>query len=70
VSTLSTFADSDFSGATGCCIRKTLKYELVASPLVVQVSGTKENAVSIAILPSKWLFRGAQSSQTWSDTNA
>jgi hypothetical protein len=32
--------------------------------------GTKENAVSIAILPSKWLFRGAQSSQTWSDTNA
>jgi len=61
---------NDFSGATGCGIRKTLKYELVASPLVVQVSGTKENAVWIAILPCKWLFRGAQSSQTWSDTNA
>ena len=39
---------------------QNLEYELVASPLVVQVSGTKENAVSIAILPSKWLFRGAK----------
>jgi hypothetical protein len=61
---------NDFSGATGCGIRKTSKYELVASPLVVQVSGTKENVASMAILPSKWRFRGAQSSQTWSDTNA
>jgi hypothetical protein len=43
-----------FSGATDCDgIRKTMKYELSASPFVLQVSGTKENVVSIAILPTE-----------------
>jgi hypothetical protein len=43
-----------FSGATDCDgIRKTMKYELAASPFVLQVSGTKEGAISIAILPSE-----------------
>jgi hypothetical protein len=43
-----------FSGATDCDgIRKTVKYELSASPFVVQVSGIRENSVSIAILPSE-----------------
>ena len=42
-----------FSGATDCDgIRKTMKYELAAQPFVLQVSGAKENAISIAILPS------------------
>ena len=42
-----------FSGATDCDgIRKTMKYELSASPFVLQVSGTRENSVSIAILPT------------------
>jgi hypothetical protein len=42
-----------FSGATDCDgIRKTMKYEFSASPFVLQVSGTKEDSVSIAILPS------------------
>src|SRR5260221_1401042 len=43
-----------FSGATDCDgIRKTMKYELSASPFVLQVSGTRENSISIAILPSE-----------------
>jgi hypothetical protein len=43
-----------FSGATDCDgIRKTMKYEISASPFVLQISGTKENAVSVAILPSE-----------------
>ena len=43
-----------FSGATDCDgIRKTMRYEISASPLLLQVSGTKEDAVSIAILPSE-----------------
>jgi hypothetical protein len=43
-----------FSGATDCDgIRKTMKYELTASPFVLQVSGTKEDSVSIAILPTE-----------------
>jgi hypothetical protein len=43
-----------FSGATDCDgIRKTMKYEISASPFVLQISGTKENSVSIAILPSE-----------------
>jgi hypothetical protein len=42
-----------FSGATDCDgIRKTMKYELAAQPVLLQVSGAKENAISIAILPS------------------
>ena len=43
-----------FSGATDCDgIRKTVKFELSASPLVLQVSGTKDTSISIAILPSE-----------------
>jgi hypothetical protein len=43
-----------FSGATDCDgIRKTMKYELSASPFVLQISGTREDSVSIAILPSE-----------------
>jgi hypothetical protein len=43
-----------FSGAHDCDgIRKTVKYELSASPFVVQVSGSKNNSISIAILPSE-----------------
>jgi len=42
-----------FSGATDCeGIRKTMKYELAASPFVLQISGAPEQAISIAILPS------------------
>lgn len=41
-----------FSGATDCKgIRKTMKYSLSDKPFVVQVSGAKENSLSIAILP-------------------
>jgi hypothetical protein len=43
-----------FSGATDCDgIRKALKYELSASPFVLQVSGIKEDSISIAILPAE-----------------
>jgi hypothetical protein len=43
-----------FSGATDCDgIRKTMKYEISAGPLVLQISGTKEDSISIAILPSE-----------------
>jgi len=43
-----------FSVATDCDgIRKTMKYEIGASPFVLQVSGTRENSVSVAILPSE-----------------
>jgi hypothetical protein len=43
-----------FSGATDCDgIRKSVKYELSASPFVLQISGSKENSVSIAILPTE-----------------
>jgi hypothetical protein len=43
-----------FSGATDCDgIRKTMKYQISASPLVLQVSGARQNSLSIAILPSE-----------------
>jgi hypothetical protein len=43
-----------FSGATDCDgIRKTVKFELSASPFVLQVTGTKDNSISVAILPSE-----------------
>ena len=43
-----------FSGATDCDgIRKTVKYELSASPFVLQFSGSRDNLVSVAILPSE-----------------
>jgi len=42
-----------FSGATDCDgIRKTMRYGLSAGPFVLQVSGIKENSISIAILPA------------------
>jgi hypothetical protein len=43
-----------FSGATDCDgIRKTMKYELAAGPFVLQISGVKENADAVAILPAE-----------------
>jgi hypothetical protein len=43
-----------FSGATDCDgIRKTVKFELSASPFVLQLSNSRENSISIAILPSE-----------------
>jgi hypothetical protein len=43
-----------FSGATDCDgLRKTMKYEIAAGPFVLQISGIKEDAVSVAILPSE-----------------
>ena len=43
-----------FSGATDCDgIRKTMKYEIEAKPFVLQISGTKDDSVSVAILPSE-----------------
>ena len=43
-----------FSGATDCDgIRKTMRYEISASPLLLQVSGSKDASISIAILPSE-----------------
>ena len=42
------------SSATDCAgIRKTMKYEISASPFVLQISGTREDSVSVAILPSE-----------------
>jgi hypothetical protein len=43
-----------FSGATDCNgLRKTMKYEIAPGPFVLQISGIKEDAVSVAILPSE-----------------
>jgi hypothetical protein len=43
-----------FSGATDCDgIRKTMKYELSTAPFVLQISGARDNALSVAILPSE-----------------
>lgn len=43
-----------FSGATDCNgIRKILKYEMSASPFMLQISGVRDNAISVAILPSE-----------------
>jgi hypothetical protein len=43
-----------FSGATDCDgIRKTMKFDLSAQPFVVQISGAKDNSLSIAILPAQ-----------------
>lgn len=42
-----------FSGATDCDgIRKTIKYDLAASPFVIQVSGATDSTISLAVLPS------------------
>ena len=43
-----------FSGATDCDgIRKTMKYELSAAPFVLQISGARDSALSVVILPSE-----------------
>ena len=43
-----------FSGATDCDgIRKTMKYEIAASPLCCRSRGAREDTVSVAILPSE-----------------
>jgi hypothetical protein len=43
-----------FSGATDCDgIRKTVKFDLSASPFVLQISGARENSISLAIQPSE-----------------
>jgi hypothetical protein len=43
-----------FSGATDCDgIRKTMRYELSAAPFVLQVSGTPQTTIAIAILPQE-----------------
>jgi hypothetical protein len=43
-----------FSGATDCDgIRKTMKYQLSAGPLVLQISGTRDSSISIAVLPTE-----------------
>jgi hypothetical protein len=43
-----------FSGATDCDgIRKTMKYEISAAPFVLQISGARDSALSVAILPSE-----------------
>ena len=43
-----------FSGATDCDgIRKTMKYELSDKPFVLQISGAKDNSLSVAILPAQ-----------------
>ena len=43
-----------FSGATDCDgIRKTMKYEISASPFVLQISGARDSSLSVAILPSE-----------------
>ena len=43
-----------FSGATDCDgIRKTMKYELSASPFVLQISGARDDSISVAVLPAE-----------------
>jgi hypothetical protein len=43
-----------FSGATDCDgIRKTVKFDLAATPFVLQISGARENSISIAVQPSE-----------------
>jgi hypothetical protein len=43
-----------FSGATDCeGIRKTVKFDLSASPFVIQISGARENSISLVVQPSE-----------------
>jgi hypothetical protein len=43
-----------FSGATDCDgIRKTVKFDLSATPFVIQISGSRENSISIVIQPTE-----------------
>lgn len=41
-----------FSGVSGCDgIRKTVKFDFVASPTIIQISGASEPAIKIVIMP-------------------
>lgn len=41
-----------FSGVTGCDgIRKVMKFDLMAGPVIVQVSGVAEPAIKMAVMP-------------------
>jgi hypothetical protein len=43
-----------FSGATDCDgIRKTVKIDLSATPFVLQISGARENSISLVVQPSE-----------------
>jgi hypothetical protein len=43
-----------FSGATDCDgIRKTVKFDLTAAPFVLQISGARENSLSVVIQPTE-----------------
>ena len=43
-----------FSGATDCDgIRKTVKFDLTATPFVLQISGARENSLSVVIQPTE-----------------
>jgi hypothetical protein len=43
-----------FSGARDCDgIRKTVKFDLAATPFVIQISGSRESAISIAVQPTE-----------------
>ena|SRR6187402_2644853 len=43
----------DFSDATDCAgIRKSIKVDLSAGPLVIQISGAAANSIGLALLPS------------------
>jgi len=43
-----------FSGATDCDgIRKTVKIDLSAAPFVLQISGARENSISLVVQPSE-----------------
>jgi hypothetical protein len=43
-----------FSGATDCQgIRKTVKFDLSASPFVLQITGARENSLSLVVQPSE-----------------
>ncbi len=42
-----------FSGATDCDgIRKIVKYQLAAGPLLLQISGSPADAIAVAVLPA------------------
>jgi hypothetical protein len=43
-----------FSGATDCDgIRKTMKIDLSATPFLLQISGARENSISLVVQPSE-----------------
>jgi hypothetical protein len=43
---------SAFSGATGCeGVRKSVKFELTAQPLTIELSGVPSDSIGIAVSP-------------------